>query len=135
MIRQNKRASLALCAFAAVAFSGAFSPSFAASPVTAFDPDKDGTIDMNEAKAAAGAAFDKLEKDSDGTLDAKEAKGHVSKKEFKEGDPDNDGTLSKDEYLAIVEKLFKAADVDNEGTLDAKELKSKAGKALLKLLK
>jgi hypothetical protein len=40
-----------------------------------------------------------------------------------------------DEYLAVVEQRFNAADPDKDGTLDAKELNSKAGKALLRLLK
>src|SRR5262249_54756143 len=36
--------------------------------LTAYDTDKDGTIDENEAKVAAGALFDKLDTDKDGTL-------------------------------------------------------------------
>jgi hypothetical protein len=50
-------------------------------------------------------------------------------------DPDHDGTLTKDEYLAVVEQRFGAANPDRDGTLDAKELNSKAGQALLRLLK
>ncbi len=127
---------LGLCAFASLPLSVAVSaPVFAASPAVPFDTDNDKTVDLNEAKAAGSAVFDKLEKDSDGTLDPKEAKGHVSKSEFAAGDPDKDGTLTKDEYLSIVEKWFKAADTDNDGTLTSKELKTKAGKALVKLLK
>ncbi|WP_020174296.1 hypothetical protein [Methyloferula stellata] len=125
-----------LCAFAAFPASLTVSvPTFAATAAVPFDTDKDGTLDLAEAKAAASATFDKLDKDSEGTVDAKEAKGHVSKSDFTAGDPDSDKTLTKDEYLGIVEKLFKAADPDSDGTLTAKELKSKAGKALVKLLK
>jgi hypothetical protein len=100
----------------------------------ALDPDKDDTVSLAEAKTAAGALFDKLNKDSDNTLDAKELKGHLSKKDLEAADPDKDGTLMKDEYLALVEARFKAADPDNDGPLDAKELDSKAGKELVKLL-
>jgi hypothetical protein len=50
-------------------------------------------------------------------------------------DPDHDKTLTKDEYLALVERRFNAANPDRDGTLDAKELKTKAGRALLKLLR
>ena len=110
------------------------SHAFAASPVAAFDTDNDGTLDLNEVKTAAGAAFDKLEKDNDSTLDKKEVGSRMSLKEFKAADPDNDGTISKDEYLAVVEQLFKEADPDNDGTLSAKELRSKAGRQLVKLL-
>ncbi len=125
-----------LCIFASLPMAVTVSaPVLAAPAAVPFDTDNDKTVDLNEAKAAGSAAFDKLEKDSDGTLDKKEAKGHVSKGEFATGDADNDGTLTKDEYLSIVEKWFKAADTDNDGTLSSKELKSKAGKALVKLLK
>ncbi|MEL6061600.1 MULTISPECIES: EF-hand domain-containing protein [unclassified Methylobacterium] len=99
------------------------------------DTDKDGTIDLAEAQAAAGKVFDGAEKDKDGTVDAKELKGRVSKKDLKAADPDSDGTLDRKEYLALVEQRFKAADPDNDGKLDAKELKTPAGRSLLQLLK
>ncbi|WP_345819134.1 EF-hand domain-containing protein [Methylobacterium fujisawaense] len=99
------------------------------------DTDKDGTIDLAEAQAAAGKVFDAAETDKDGTVDAKELKGRVSKTDLKAADTDNDGTLDRKEYLALVEQRFKAADPDKDGTLDAKELKTPAGGSLLQLLK
>ncbi|WP_182592662.1 EF-hand domain-containing protein [Methylobacterium fujisawaense] len=99
------------------------------------DTDKDGTIDLAEAQAAAGKVFDAAETDKDGTVDAKELKGRVSKTDLKATDTDNDGTLDRKEYLALVEQRFKAADPDKDGTLDAKELKTPAGRSLLQLLK
>jgi len=99
------------------------------------DTDKDGTIDLAEAQAAAGKVFDSAETDKDGTVDAKELKGRVSKKDLKAADPDSDGTLDRKEYLALVEQRFKAADPDGDGKLDAKELKTQAGRSLLQLLK
>jgi Ca2+-binding EF-hand superfamily protein len=119
----------------AVALAGAPALAKENKVLKALDPDNDGTVSLAEAKTAAGALFDKLNKDSDNTLDAKELKGHLSKKDLEAADPDKDGTLTKDEYLAVVEARFKAADPDNDGTLDAKELDSKAGKDLVKLLK
>jgi Ca2+-binding EF-hand superfamily protein len=101
----------------------------------AFDADNDGTVDLSEAKAAAGATFDKLDVDHDGTVDRKELKGRIAAKDWKTADPDNDKTISKDEYLAYVETLFKAADKDSEGTLDAKEMHAPAGRRLQRLLK
>jgi Ca2+-binding EF-hand superfamily protein len=121
---------------AAVTLSGpAWAASDRSNPVKMFDPDHDGTVDLNEAKSAAGAVFDRLERDHDGTLDARELKGRLSAKELAAADPDHDGTLTKDEYLAVVEQRFNAANPDNDGTLDAKELRSPAGRALLRLMK
>ena len=98
------------------------------------DPDNDGTVDLNEAKRAASALFDRLDRDRDGTLDRREIGGRLSRAEFAAADPDKDGTLSKDEYLRVVERRFMAANPDNDGTLDEKELRSRAGQALLRLL-
>jgi len=120
---------------ALTALLGVAGPALAASgPIARLDTDNDGTVDLDEAKKAAGALFDKLDTDKDGTLDLKELKGRVTDKEFKAADPDNDGTLSKDEYLAVVEKRFKAADPDNDGTVSAAEIKTHAGRSLGQLL-
>jgi Ca2+-binding EF-hand superfamily protein len=99
------------------------------------DTDNDGTVDLMEAKKAASALFDQLERDHDGTLDKRELRSRLSAKELAAADPDHDGTLTKDEYLAIVEQRFAAADPDHDGTLDEKELQTRAGRALLRLLK
>ena len=111
-------------------------PAWAApsSALKALDPDKDGTVDLAEAKAAASNLFDQLDPDKDGTLDRRELHGRLNAKDFAAGDPDKDGTLDKNEYLAIVEQRFKAADSDADGTLDDKELKSSAGRSLRRLL-
>jgi hypothetical protein len=122
---------------AVAALVGVAAPALAATktgPVVLFDADNDGTVDLNEAKKAASALFDKLDTDKDGTLDFKELKGRLTHQEFTAADPDKDGTLTKDEYLAVVEKHFKAADPDNEGTVSAAEFETPAGRALSKLL-
>jgi EF hand len=77
----------------------------------ALDPDNDGTVDLNEARAAASALFDRLDPDHDGTLDRRELRGRLSAKDIAAADPDKDGTLDKREYLAIVEKRYKAANL------------------------
>ena len=99
------------------------------------DSDKDGTIDLNEAKAAASKLFEARDGDKDSTLTAKELQGRLSKKDLAAADPDKDGTLTKDEYLALVESRFKAADSNANGAIDCKEAKGKAGHELLRLLK
>ena len=47
-----------------------------------FDTDNDGTVDLAEAKKAASALFDKLDRDHDGTLDKRELAGRLTPKEF-----------------------------------------------------
>ena len=79
--------------------------------------------------------FDRLDVNHDGTLDRHEVGSRLSAREFAAADVDKEGTLTKDECLAIVEQRFKVADTDKEGTLTAKELQTKAGRALLRLLK
>ena len=61
--------------------------------------------------------------------------GRLTAGELAAADKDHDGTLTQDEYLAVVEQRFNAADPDKDGTLDRKELNSKAGQALLHLLR
>jgi Ca2+-binding EF-hand superfamily protein len=131
--------TLTLASLLAVSLPGAMvvtsgSPALAASALAALDTDHDGTVDLNEAKTAATALFDKLDVDHDGTLDHRELGSRISAKDWVTADPDNDKTISKDEYLAFVEVAFKRADPDNDGTIDAKELGSPAGRALLRLL-
>jgi Ca2+-binding EF-hand superfamily protein len=110
-------------------------PAWSQSLLKTLDPDKDGTVDLTEAKTAAGKLFDKLDRDHDGTLDRRELGGRLNAKDFAAADPDHDGTLDKNEFLALVENRFKAADHDNDGTIDAKELKGAAGRSLVRLLK
>jgi len=127
----RRKVTFGLTTFAAL---GAL-PAWAAPKSLMFDTDNDGTVDLAEAKKAASAVFDRLDKDKDGTLDRRELHGRLSAKELAAADPDKDSTLTKNEYLAVVEQRFKAADPDNDGTLDAKELRSHAGRALVRLLK
>ena len=119
----------------ASALTFALSPSLAASAFSGIDTDKDGTIDLNEAKAAASSVFDKLDADHDGTLDRAELKGRVPEQDWGTADPDSDKTLTKDEYLNYTEFAFKRADKDGDGTVDAKEARTPAGRVLMRLLR
>ena len=129
-----KLATIVVASLTAFALSPA-PRAFAESAMSAIDTDKDGTVDLAEAKTAAGALFDKLDVDHDGTLDRKELKDRIPTRDWATADPDNDKTISKDEYLSYLETVFKRADKDNDGTVDAKELRSPAGQALLRLLR
>ena len=102
--------------------------------IAACDTDKDGTIDEDEVKAAAGTVFDRLDADKDGTVDEKELQGRLTNTQFQEADPDHDKTLTKNEYLVAARKAYRAADKDNDNTIDANELQTPAGKVLILLM-
>jgi Ca2+-binding EF-hand superfamily protein len=132
----SRRSILLTLAVAALSASGpVFAQSRPRTPIQMFDTDNDGTLDLPEVKKAASALFARLDRDHDGTLDKRELAGRLTPKELAAADPDHDGTLSLDEYLVVVEQRFNAANPDKDGTLDAKELNTRAGRALLRLLR
>jgi Ca2+-binding EF-hand superfamily protein len=99
------------------------------------DRDRDGTIDLEEAKHAAGLLFDHLDRKHTGMLTHGElGRGRASAAEFSWADRDHDGTLTKEEYLALVERQFKAADRDHDGTVSRAEFYSRSGLPLRRLL-
>jgi len=99
------------------------------------DGNHDGAVDLDEATKAARAVFEMIDRDGDGRLTRHELSGRLSVRELRAADTDHDGTLNIVEYLALVAARFHAADGDVDGTLTAGELRSKAGRALLRLLK
>jgi hypothetical protein len=136
-IRAMRTATLSI---AALIVSGIPCLSMAVNEPTAqklqtWDTDKDGTLDLAEAKVAAEARFAALDPDGDGKLDQKEAAAaKISASSFAKADTDKDGTIDKAEYLRLVDRRFKAADSDHDGTVSAEELNTKAGAALMALL-
>jgi Ca2+-binding EF-hand superfamily protein len=133
-VTRRMLATAMVVALGSVSLTGGTLAATARGALRALDPDRDGTVSLAEAKAAASRLFTRLDRDHDGTLDRRELRGRMVSKEFAAADHDNDGTLDKAEYLAAVEKAFKAADRDNDGTVDAKELSSARGRVLLRLL-
>jgi len=134
MISRRKAIALAVTGLM-LAAAPALARSKKSTLVGRFDTDDDGSVDLAEAKKAAGDMFDHLDTDKDGTLTFKELHGRLSRREFAAADGDHDKTLTKDEYLAVVEQRFKAADADHDGTLVAWEFHTPAGRALVRLLK
>ena len=127
----------ALLAAIGTTFAGSI-PGLAASDyelLKGLDSDRDGTVDLDEATKAARAVFAMIDRDGDGRLTRHELSGRLSVRELRAADPDHDGTLNEGEYVAVVVARFRAADADADGTLAAGELRSKAGRALLRLLK
>jgi Ca2+-binding EF-hand superfamily protein len=119
----------------ASALAFAVSPALAASAFSGIDTNNDGTISLDEAKAAAGKVFDKLDTNHDGTLDRVELRGRIPDRDWKTADPDSDKTLTKEEYLNYVELAFKRADKNGDGSVNEKEARTHAGRVLLRLLR
>jgi Ca2+-binding EF-hand superfamily protein len=130
----SRRKAIALAATALIV---AANPAWAKSStlVGQFDLNKDGTVDLDEAKKAGAEFFDKLDTNKDGKLTRAELRGRLSRKEFDAADADHDGTLSKEEYLSAVEARFKAADADHNGKLTNWEFHTPNGRALTRLLR
>jgi len=99
-----------------------------------FDIDHDGTVDLAEAKKAAGDLFDKLDANHDGKLTIKELHGRLRHRDLAAA-ADHGKVVTKDEYLAVVERRFKAADKDHDGKLSSWEFHTRAGRALVRLLR
>jgi Ca2+-binding EF-hand superfamily protein len=119
----------------ASALAFAASPSFAASVFSGIDTNNDGTIDLDEAKAAASKTFDQLDTNHDGTLNRAELRGRIPEQDWKIANPDNDKTLTKEEYLNYVEYAFKRADTDHEAKIEPNEARTHAGRVLMRLLR
>lgn len=101
----------------------------------AIDRDRDGTIDLDEAKRAAERVFGRLDRHRAGKLSrAQLGPGRMTVAQFSWADRDHDGTLTKDEYLALVEREFRAADRDRDGTVSRAEFNSREGLPLRRLL-
>ena len=111
------------------------SPSLATSVFSGIDTNNDGTINLDEAKAAASKTFDQLDANHGGTLNRAELRGRIPAQDWKIANPDNDKTLTKEEYLKYVEYAFNRADTDHEGKIEANEARTHAGRALLRLLR
>ena len=137
MYRHLAAAAMLAIPLAAAGIDQGFAKGKSCKALSVIDPDNDGSLDLAEAKKAAGEVFDRLNKDKgkDTTLDRRELRGRLSKKELEKADPDKDRTIDRAEYLAVVEVRFKAANGDKDTTIECKELGTRAGQALLRLLK
>ena len=100
----------------------------------ALDLNNDGTLDLDEAQAAAAAVFLSRNSDKTGALDARELAGVLDQKTFAAADHDLKGSLDQKEYAAVVEAKFKSANLDPDPTLDAGELATPEGSRLRALI-
>jgi Ca2+-binding EF-hand superfamily protein len=107
-----------------------------ADAVKMLDTDNDGTVDLDECKAAAATMFDKLDADKSATLDQGELgdRGTITIVESPHNRMFFETRPSKADYIGFVVKRFDIVDPDHEGTLDATEFESEDGQLLVKLL-
>lgn len=102
----------------------------------AIDIDRDGTLDLAEAKSAAAKRYDDLNPELDDALDRQEAtRRSLASATFRAADADRNGVVNKAEWLALVERRFQAADPDRDGTVSRAELRSDRGKSLARFLR
>lgn len=106
-----------------------------ADPLRAFDINKDGRLDLAEAKSAAAAHFDELNPDRDDSLEVGEAAPVMSADEFRRYNTNHDGRITKRQYLDIVELRFNEARPPGSEELGRGDLETDRGKALLRLLR
>ena len=123
-----------LAAIGLITFFSASAALADAAALKMLDVDKNGAIDVKEAKAGGAKVFAKINPDKDGTVDAKELGDRVDAAGIKAADPDSDGTLDEVEYGALIEEKFKAANPDGDETIEEDELVTPEGKALLILI-
>jgi len=101
-----------------------------------FDTDNDGTIDLAEAKKAASGIVSTSWNVIMMARSTNESWARrLTPKELAAADPDHDGTLTKGRIPCGGRATLQCRRSDHDGTLDAKELNTKAGQALLRLLK
>jgi hypothetical protein len=117
--------SALLVCVAIPAYAAALTDSLIDAAMKKADPDKDGTVSLDEALkfGLTKEAFEKANPDKDGTLDRKEFAKAVEL-QFETANPDKDGTLDwKEAQKAGIkdQKTFDAANPDKDGHLDLAE--------------
>ena len=101
----------------------------------AIDRNRDGLLDLDEVKRAAGLLFDQLDAGRTGKLTRAQLGRHrITAAQFKAADSDHSGTLTKAEFLTLVEQQFRAADTDHDGTLSRAEFESRNALPLRRLI-
>ena len=99
--------------------------------IAKFDRNKDGKMNIFEAKRAGKSLFKKLNPDGDFTLEPAEVHQRISKHTFDKWNKIKRKGLDKIEWLRLVKHRFRAANPDGDRTIECDELHSKAGRRFL----
>lgn len=106
----------------------------ACSIIAKFDRNKDGKLNIFEAKRAGKSLFKHLNPDGDFTLEPAEVHTRISEETFNKYNKFKGKGLDRIEWLRLVKHRFKAANPDGDRTIECDELHTKAGKRLLAVI-
>ncbi|MEO1281752.1 MAG: EF-hand domain-containing protein [Pseudomonadota bacterium] len=95
--------------------------------ISKYDRDKDGKMNIFEAKRAGKVLWKKLNPDNDFTLEYDEVDKRISPSEFKKWNKIGRKGLDRIEWTRLVKHRFKAANPDNDRTIECDELHTDAG--------
>ncbi len=121
----------ALFADTTVAVAGHYDP---CSIIAKMDRDRDGKMNIFEAKRAGKAAFKSLNPDGDFTLEPSEVSGRIGPQTFDKYNRIKGKGLDMIEWKRLVKDRFRAANPDNDRTIECAELHTPAGKRLLAVI-
>jgi len=97
-----------------------------AARIRSWDANNDDRITLEEARAARGALFARLDADHDGALSAAERPGArvpgMSASQLAQADANHDGALARDEFIGMPYRAFERFDANHNSVLDAAEL-------------
>ncbi|MEO1206859.1 MAG: hypothetical protein AAFV45_11060 [Pseudomonadota bacterium] len=99
--------------------------------ITKFDRDKDGKMNIFEAKRAGKSLWTKLNPDNDFTLEYDEVDRRLSPEAFKAANKIGRKGLDRIEWTRLVKQRFRAANPDKDRTIECDELMTHAGRDLL----
>ena len=133
----KSRFALSLAALAAAGFAAAAAAPAAeaghreCSIIGKFDRNRDGKLNVFEAKRAGKAAFAAINKDGDRTLEPGEVSQRIGAETFDKYNLIKRKGLDRVEWSRLVKARFYAANTDGDRTIECGELKTKAGHRLL----
>ncbi|MBU2580280.1 MAG: hypothetical protein KJ622_00990 [Alphaproteobacteria bacterium] len=99
-----------------------------------FDRNRDGKLNVFEAKRAGKAVFAAINKDGDRTLEPSEVSGRIGPETFDKYNRIKRKGLDRVEWTRLVKARFYAANRDGDRTIECDELKTKAGHRLLAVI-
>lgn len=102
--------------------------------IAKMDRNRDGKMDIFEAKRAGKAAFKSLNPDGDFTLEPAEVQSRIGPQTFDKYNRIKRKGLDMIEWKRLVKDRFRAANPDKDRTIECAELHTPAGERLLAVI-